>query len=181
MNTHTQITISKLLKHIENYDPATSISENVIKDYSELSNLLHINNPLNCHLSRSLNLNLVKDIIKNKNSLPYTKNDKKRIKFKSKVNPEELDKVINFSLWKNIPMTANLFNVYASKKNNFVKNPINNSNDEEEFPKKKSSNFPNYNYKNNKKPIQEEDEDEDSGVQHNTYMNNSYYLKRKNK
>jgi hypothetical protein len=46
------------------------------------------------------------------------------IKYKSKIDPDNLEKIINLSIWKNIPNTNNLFNAYESKKNFLLKKPI---------------------------------------------------------
>ena len=183
MNEDNQNMISKLIKHLENHDPALSLKENVIKDYSELSDNLLINNPLHVLLSKSLNLNPVKDIIQT-NSLNPNNPNKKRFKYKSQINPEDLDRILNMSIFKNIPQTANMFGVYESKKNLLIRNQEENKNGFK--PPSKLNNvssgnsYSGNNFQNNyNKKQQVEDDDDDNVVQHNTYMNNSYYLKRK--
>jgi len=170
MNKETQEIISKLIKTIDSYQPNNILDEDQISEYSKLTNILQFDNPLHASISKSLNFNLIKDIhIKNES----LRDKQTKIKYKSQVNIEDLDQIVNFSLWKNAP-TVNLFNAYESKKSNFI-------NEES----KKTSNT--YNTANNIKKRKENFEDDDgdngntgnSGATGNTYMSNQVNYKRK--
>jgi SpoVK/Ycf46/Vps4 family AAA+-type ATPase len=177
--------ISLLLKHIENYDPSNSCKDNFLQEYSKLSDYLQVNNQLHSLVSKNLSLNPLKDIlsstVNSSNQLDSNPN-KKRIKYKSQINVEELDQIVNMSIFKNIPQTQSMFNVYESKKNILLKNQeegIQKNPNGFKQPSVNNNNFSKYNNFNKKSKNEEEDEDT-SEVQHNTYMSNSYYLKRKN-
>lgn len=178
MNRETKEIISKLLKNTENHqveieDLSLASYENAIKEYSEVSELLQMENPLHALLYKSVSLNPLKDLINpggggksgqnninNKNSL----NNKPKLKYKSQVKVEELDSIINLSLWKNAP-TMNLFNAYESKKNVL----------REEISKKTGQNFNNI----NKRSQLDDDEEDDVSSGGNTYMINQLYKRKK--
>jgi hypothetical protein len=160
-------TIDHILTHNDNFE------EN--KDnLSIVSELLHINNPLHSSIIKKLNTLTIQSIIKEIPPLGDP-NQKKRIKYKSKVDAENLDNIVNMSIWKNIPNVNTLFSNFESKKNSLVKSNLNNS-------YVNNNNCNKYNNKSKQmtdKRISDEDDDDSGSSQHNTYMSNSYYLKRK--
>lgn len=186
----THIIISLLIKHVENYDHSNSIryNENIIQEYSKLSDSLHVNNQLHTLVSKNLSLNPLKDLINSQATQVDPNPNKKRINYKSQINVDDLDQIVNLSIFKNIPQTQNMFNVYESKKNILLKNQeegIGNANSKNQngFRHSNLNNSNNFRVGNNninKKSRNEEEDDQSSEIQHNTYMNNSYYPKRKN-
>jgi hypothetical protein len=136
------------------------------KEYFKIvSEILLINNPLHSTLIKKLNTLTLQSITKE--NLPLESNHKKRLKYKSKIDAENLDNIVNMSIWKNIPNVNTLFNNFESKKNSLVKSNLNSSYNMNK-PKKNAD-----------QRLSEEDDDDSSSSQHNTYMSNSYYLKRK--
>lgn len=150
--------IDNLLNKINNYYQQSD--ENKIhEEIQNINTILQLNNPLHMTIIKKINTYTMN--LSNKDAQIENNPSKKRIKYKSKIDVEDLDSIVNMSLWKNIPNVNTLFPNFE-KKNSLMKNQV------------KNYGLNNNNF-NNKK-LAESDEE---GVQHNTYMSNSYYLKRK--
>lgn len=171
MNLNKHEIISNLILHIENKNLLNSNTLELAKELSKIERNIAINNPLHSVISKKLTseLGYRHTTKKKENSNP----NKKKLNFSSRIVVDELNKIVNLSIWKNIPNTSKLFAQYETKKLNLAKNQM-----KSEITKKKVNTYVNYN--NNRKNNIEED-DKDDGVVYNNYMSNSFYLKRKNK
>jgi hypothetical protein len=208
MDKESQIVISKILKYIDN-EEGLNINNpeepNLMTEYIELSNILKTDNSLHSILSKNLNSVLLSDILNSSKQKQNKDPNKQRIKYRSQINIDEMDTLINFSLWKNAPNTSNLFSTNENKRNNlnskiptntgnsnwnyfnnYKKNINKNNNDDEDEEttqvNKKYQNKFTY-YKNKKNNIEDDDEEQNNVTnkfhQTNTYMNNQVNLKRK--
>ena len=201
MDLESQKFISKILKFLE----VTKSEENFeeffeLYEFSDLYETLRVDNAVHSLLIKQLNSSLIEGLLKNqKNNLTSSKT-KPKIKYTSRVNTDQLDSVLNLSLWKNAPNTSNLFDLYEVKKNNFIVkkdfskngnhlNPnSNNSTSLNNNRKLLNENFDseenpvNKKFRNNFKYNKLEDEEEnvsDKFHQTNTYMSFQVNLKRK--
>jgi hypothetical protein len=169
MDLESQILISKILKLVDSgsgYEDQEGMESLIeISDYLKTDNAMHI------LVSKNLHVTLVDSILK-KNK---PNQNKQRIKYKSQINTENMENLINFSIWKNAPSTNNLFAVYEHKKNNFNHSKSNLNVDEE--PVEKKFNYNKFKYKNTKNL--DDEEDDVKVYQSNTYMTNTVNLKKK--
>jgi len=203
MDLESQKFISKILKFLE-VSKSEQNFEDLFEEYefSDLFETLRFDNAVHSLLIKQLNSSLIEGLLKNQKINFASSNIKPKIKYKSRINTDQLDSVLNLSLWKNAPNTSNLFELYELKKNNFIvkqdfsKNgnqlnqnshnslSLNNNRrlpnenlDSEENPVNKK--FRN-NFKYNKLEEEEEENDvSDKFHQTNTYMSNHVNLKRK--
>ena len=72
----------------------------------------------------------------------YLSKIEKRIPFKSSINPNNLSKIVNLSIFNNMNSSINYFNKYEKEKNEIIQNRKNKI--------QENSNINNYNNKNNK-------------------------------
>ena len=160
--------ISYLLKYVDKPESLNMTNGEELTEILTLVNYLKSDNPLHVLSAKALNLNLVRNTLKDENQ-----NKNNRIKYKSSINTDKLDDIVDLSLWKNTPISSNNpFSAYESKKSNLLKNY--NKNENEMFNNHKNRKF--------KASAIDENNDDEIGnkyIQSNTYMSNSYNLKRK--
>lgn len=120
MNLQDQTIISKLLKEKNKYDEVSEINQNQINETKEVLSFLNIQIPNNVILSKSLNLNLLRNAMCEKPG--HIKTDTKKVNYKSKINRKNFQNIVDFKLWENIPNSTNLLNSKEIKKTNIQKN-----------------------------------------------------------
>jgi hypothetical protein len=196
MDLQSHNLISKILKFTEINRISNDENRENLENFSDLFEILRVDNPIHSVLLKNLNSSLVEGMIKNqKNDLST---NKAKIKYKSRIKTDQLESVLNLSLWKNAPSTTNLFDLYEMKKNNFKtlsknSNQLNNMNkngklhsenldlEEENQVNKKFRN--NFKYNNKLHDCDDErDQNNDTSDkfhQTNNYMSYQVNLKRK--
>jgi hypothetical protein len=198
MDIESQNIISKILKFSEISHSDDNLEE--FSDFSDLFETLKVDNAMHSLLIKYLNTSLLEGILRKQKNNFSSAAAKQKIKYKSRVDTEQLDSILNLSLWKNAP-TSNLFDLYEVKKNNFNlktfsksgnqlnTNSTNSSNvnnnkklltdnfDSEDNPADKK--FRNNFKKNNKLEDEEENDISDKFHQTNNYMSFQVNLKIK--
>jgi len=169
MDKESQIIISKILKFSEmSQIQIDSNNSDKLENYLDIFDILKIDNPIHSVILKSLSQSLLEGIIKNNKNNSGTK---QKLKYKSRIDTDNMESVINLSLWKNAPNTSNMFDLYEMKKNNFINLPKNNN------QSNTYSNIPNSSNPNNKlnsENIEEEDESVNKKFKNKFRYNNNF-------
>jgi hypothetical protein len=144
MDNSTKANISRLVSYLDNFNPE-NVDNNTIRDINQLNNHMYMDN--------SANAILLKDLRQTHTKLAVLETPKlgvEKIQYKTNLDLNKLDNVIDSNLWKNAPDTNSLFDSYENKKNNLVKmenpkkgqfKPIDDDEDEIRPVKKKNNGF----------------------------------------
>ena len=166
----------------KNFNEKNFENKDILNQFILAFDNLNIKSIPHSHLIESLKRNLVLNEMKKPNL--YLSKIEKRIPFKSSINPNNLSKIVNLSIFNNMNSSINYFNKYEKEKNEIIQNRKNKI--------QENSNINNYNNKNNnnknktkkKKSNQlnlEESEEEENTISYSSYTNGIYNINRKKK
>src|SRR5689334_869366 len=120
MDNSTKNNISKLVTYLENFNPEMC-DKNTISELDNTSNLIQMDVCGNNPMVKELKQNHAKFAIFEK-SQPQISD---KINYKSSIDVNKMNGVIESEIWKNGPNSNSLFETYENKKNNLMKNEEN--------------------------------------------------------
>lgn len=123
----------------KNFNEKNFENKDILNQFILAFDNLNIKSIPHSHLIESLKRNLVLNEMKKPNL--YLSKIEKRIPFKSSINPNNLSKIVNLSIFNNMNSSINYFNKYEKEKNEIIQNRKNKI--------QENSNINNYNNKNN--------------------------------
>jgi hypothetical protein len=116
MDNSTKGNMSRLVSFLENFNPEMA-DKNTISELSNTSNLIQLDPSGDNMLLKELRQNHTKFAVFDK---PPQVNEK--ISYKSSIDLNKMDNLVESQIWKNGPNTNSLFDAYENKKNNLVRN-----------------------------------------------------------
>jgi hypothetical protein len=120
MDNSVKGNISRMVSYLDNFNQ-DMCDKGTVSELNYINGVLYNDKPENSAMLRDLAQNHTKLAVFDKTQVPAEK-----VSYKSAIDVNKMDGVIESNLWKNAPNSNSLFETYENKKNNLVKNEENN-------------------------------------------------------